>query len=308
MKLSKFVSIVFLTAIVTTVVGGFFVMSVLAASAQEIEEPLVDEPVAVVEVDPEDVPEEGSWTDMFQRARERFQLFITTNEEKKLALEEQFAAKYEAQLAKLEALPDDNPKKAARIEKLTQRHEQVLTRIAAHAERLTERKEEILEKFDELEARFEARKEWVEEKKTQREENREEWKERLEEKREEFKALRSTVSGEIKEERAEAKEKMLEVKKSNYQKTQELIQKKAQAQIEAEKKAAERQQQKEEALRERKEQEEEKNREIKAQETFKDRVEGDTPLLSPAEVGAVQGVIDYQPQTFFEKLGYYLEW
>lgn len=253
------------------------------------------EVVGLTEMDPSEVPDAGSFGDLFLRARERVQLFLAKTDEEKLELEEKFAVIHEAQLEKLESLPDEHPKKEELIGKLEERHEEMIEGIEMRAGKLEGRKEELLGKLDELEARFEVKRELVEANKAEREEMKEQWQERLEEKREEMRMKREEMrnmegklEGELDTEREEVR--------SEYQETQEMIRGKAKARVDAIK--AEEKEEESEVL---------EAKEIKAKETFKNRVQGNTPL-TPSAVGKVQGIIDIRPSGIFEKLGYYLRW
>lgn len=238
----------------------------------------------VAEVDPTSVPEPGGFGDLLMRAQQNIQLFLAKTDDQKLVLEEKFAATYEAQLARLEALPENNPNKQKLIDLLQQRHDERLASIEERAQKLTDKKEEIQAKFDELKARFETRKEEVEAKKAEREQLQEERKQRLEQRLEEMKRVR-------------------EASKSNYMKTQEKIQEKTKERMENLKQkqeaADEKAKQKAEQVKERAE----KAAEAKAKTIFKDRVEGNAPL-SVEDTGAVQGAIDYQPTNWLERIGY----
>lgn len=137
----------------------------------------------VVSVDSEEVPDAGSWGDRLLGWQERLQTIFTRSEEHKAELEELFAARREAQLERLEALPDSDPRKADLIARLQERHEEHLAKMEEHHARLGTLREEILARMEEHRLQFEARKEFVEERKSERGDKQEELRMHLEEKR-----------------------------------------------------------------------------------------------------------------------------
>jgi len=302
MKLSKFVSIVFVSASFTVLVGGFVVMGLVSkVFAQDTTTVAVDVPV-VTEVAVTDVPDAGSFGDLLMGFRERLEMLTAQTDEQKAALEEKFAARREAQLQRLEALPDDDPRKQELIDKLETKHEELLANIEEKARKLTDRREELTAKVDELQARFETRKALVEEAKATRLETRKEWQQNLSEKRAELQQVRTEAQQAKSEMNGELKTNKDRVR-SEYEKTQELIQEKAKARVEVEQKQAELMKEKSDRAAEVAKDKETKDAEMKARETFKNRAEGNTSL-SPAAAGAVQGARDYQPTKLLEKIGY----
>lgn len=264
----------FLSALITVLVGGVFVVQ---AGAQE---PTENESVPQVEeVDPASMPNVDSFGDIVMRVRERFELLAAQTDEKRIELEEKFAARRTAQLEKLESLPDDHPKKQELINRLEARHAELLTNIQERADKLSTVREDILERLEERQAQFEARKARVEERKAAREEKTEDLKLRVEEKREEIKT------------RLEEKKTLFEEKKqSRVEKAQEAS-KSGKEKIEA---------------REAKVREAKQLKETKAREAFEKRVGGETPLKLE-DTGVVQGAIDYQPSNLLEQIGFFLQ-
>jgi len=145
------------------------------------------EEVDVIEVEGEvsvdEVPMPGGFSDWWlQNVTEKIELFVVRTDEKKVELLEKFADRREAQLEKLESLPDDHPQKEALIEKLEERYDKHIENIEARAEKLTEKKEEILDRLEDKKDRFDAKNEWIQEKKEERGEMREAVKEKIQEK------------------------------------------------------------------------------------------------------------------------------
>ena len=147
----------------------------------------VEEEVGVIEVEGEvsadEVPMPGTFASWWlANVTERFELFVARTDERKVELEEKFADRREAQLEKLESLPDDHPQKEELISRLEDRYDKHLDNIEARAEKLTDKKMEILDRLEDKKDRFDAKKEWIQEKKAERVEMKEAVKEKIQEK------------------------------------------------------------------------------------------------------------------------------
>lgn len=146
----------------------------------------VEEEVEVIgvegEVSVDEVPMPGGFSDWWlQNVTEKFELFVARTDEKKVELEEKFADRREAQLEKLENLPDDHPQKEDLISRLEDRYDKHIENIEARAEKLTDKKSEILDRLEDKKDRFDAKKEWVQEKKEERVEMKEAVREKIQE-------------------------------------------------------------------------------------------------------------------------------
>lgn len=157
MKLSKFFSIMVLTALITVLLGSVFVINASRVRAQEP----ADGEAEAGAVGSGEVPDVGSFGDIVMRIGEQFELLTARTEERKVELEEKFEARRRAQLTRLEALPDDHPRKQELIDRLEERHQKIIDSIEARAVKLGTRREEILQKLEERKSLFEQKKEEV---------------------------------------------------------------------------------------------------------------------------------------------------
>ncbi len=147
----------------------------------------VEEEVEVIEVEGEvsvdEVPMPGGFSDWWlQNISEKIELFVARTDEKKVELLEKFADRREAQLEKLESLPDDHPQKEELIARLEDRYDKHLEDIKDRAVKLIDKKAEIYDRLEDKKDRFDAKKEWIQEKKEERGEMREALQEKIQEK------------------------------------------------------------------------------------------------------------------------------
>jgi len=131
----------------------FGTVTVSSVFAQDVDTS-VDQDVVEVKVDPADVPEPGGFADWFQNITEKIQIFVTRDEEKRIELEEKFAARREAQMQRLEALLDDHPRKERLIKRIEERHERLISRLEKRAQRVGNKKERFLKRLEDRKERL----------------------------------------------------------------------------------------------------------------------------------------------------------
>ena len=121
--------------LIKTLLFSFSLILILPLTVLAQETTATPTPTPLVEtVDPEDVPQPGTFGDWFLQVRQRVELAFARSDAARVRLEEKFAARLAAQMEKLQALPDTHPRKAELIQRLEEILKKGLVQIAGRAE------------------------------------------------------------------------------------------------------------------------------------------------------------------------------
>ena len=190
--------------LIKTLLFSFSLILILPLTVLAQETTATPTPTPLVEtVDPEDVPQPGTFGDWVLQVGQRVELAFARSDAARVRLEEKFAARLAAQMEKLQSLPDTHPQKAELIQKLQERHEKIIASIEERSLHLGEIRQDILDRLEEHRFQFEARKRLLWKRSTISGQLRQELKEEVKDLREEKQELMDEFRQDIREDKQE---------------------------------------------------------------------------------------------------------